>query len=215
MSLKFAGQKRGMTKIFDENGRAVVCTVLLVESNVVTQIKNQEKDGYVALQMGSIDVVKKKNISKQVLGHFAAHKVEPKKMLFESRVDDASSYEVGQTIALDYFEEASFVDITGTSKGRGFQGVMRRYNYRGGPASHGSGFHRHGGSTGMRTTPGRTFPGKKMPGHMGNEKVTVQGLRIVRVDPSKNLLLVKGSVPGHRNGFVFISKSIKTACNNK
>ena len=168
MSLKFAGRKRGMTKIFDENGQAVVCTVLHVESNVVTQIKNQEKDGYIALQMGTMEAVKKKNISKQVLGHFAAHKVEPKKVLFESRVEDASSYQEGQAIELSYFEDAAFVDVTGVSKGRGFQGVIRRYNYRGGPGSHGSGFHRHAGSTGMRTTPGRTFPGKKMAGHMGS-----------------------------------------------
>jgi len=215
MSLKFAGRKRGMTKIFDENGQAVVCTVLQVEPSVVTQIKSKEKDGYSALQMGTIDQVKKKNVSKQVLGHFAACKVEPKKVLFESRVENASSYEVGQAVSLDYFEESSFVDVTGTSKGRGYQGVMRRYNFRGGPGSHGSGFHRHSGSTGMRTTPGRTFPGKKMAGHMGHEKVTVGGLKVVKVDPSKNVLLVKGAVPGHRNGFVFISKSIKKAAKKK
>lgn len=209
MSLKFAGRKKGMTKIFDENGQSVVCTVLLVEPNVIAQIKDEIKDGYNALQLGGIATEKKKSLSKPVLGHFASKKVEPKKVLSESRVDDVSSYEVGQAIGLEYFEGTGFVDVTGVSKGKGFQGVMKRHNFRGGPAAHGSGFHRHGGSTGMRTTPGRTVLGRKMPGHMGNETVTAEGLAIVKIDLGRNVLLVKGSVPGHRDGIVFIRKSLK------
>lgn len=209
MSLKFAGRKKGMTQIFDETGKAVVCTVLLVEPNVITQIKDQEKDGYNALQMGAVATSKKKSLSKPVLGHFASKKVEPMKVLFESREENTSSYQVGQALGLEYFEGAAFVDVTGVSKGKGFQGVIKRHNFAGGPAAHGSGFHRHGGSTGMRSSPGRTFLNTKMPGHMGNEKVTAEGLAIVKIDLEKNVLLVKGSVPGHKNGLVFIRKSLK------
>lgn len=211
MSLKFAGRKRGMTKIFDESGQAVVCTVLELEPNVVTQVKTKEKEGYNALQMGAITLPasRKKNLSKQVQGHFASKKVEPTKVLFESRVDETTSYEVGQSINVEYFQDAKFVDVSGISKGKGYQGVMKRHGFRGGPAAHGSGFHRHAGSTGMRSTPGRTFKNLKMPGHMGHEKVTAECLHIVRVDAEKHLLLVKGAVPGPRNGIVFVRKSLK------
>jgi len=209
MSLRFAGRKKGMMKVFDANGCSVVCTVLHVEPNVITQIKDEIKDGYKALQMGAFTAIKKGNISKPLLGHFASKKVEPQKVLLESRVADLASYEVGQRIGVEYFNETIFVDVTGTSKGRGFQGVIRRHKFSGGPAAHGSGFHRHAGSTGQRTSPGRTFPNMKMPGHMGNEQVTTEGLVVVRVDAEKNVLLVKGAVPGHRNGIVFIRKSVK------
>jgi large subunit ribosomal protein L3 len=215
MSLKFAGRKKGMTKIFDETGKAVVCTVLLVEPNVITQIKDQEKDGYKALQMGAIATSKKKSLSKPVLGHFASKKVEPRKVLFESKVEDVSSYQVGQELGLEYFQDTGFVDVTGVSKGKGYQGVIKRHNFSGGPAAHGSGFHRHGGSTGMRSSPGRTFPNIKMAGHMGNEKVTAEGLAIVKIDADKNVLLVKGAVPGHKDGLVFIRKSLKKASTRK
>lgn len=216
MSLKFAGRKKGMMKVFDAEGRAVVCTVLHVEPNVVTQIKDQEKDGYTALQMGAMTASKKQNVSKPLLGHFASKKVEPKKVLFESRVEDVNSYQVGQQIGIEYFQEGGFVDVIGVSKGRGFQGVIKRHKFSGGPGSHGSGFHRHGGSTGQRTSPGRTFLNRKMPGHMGNERVTMESLAIVKVDVDKNVILVKGAVPGHRNGLVFVRKSMKkTMHNNK
>lgn len=215
MSLKFAGLKKGMTKVFDANGQAVVCTVLLVEPNVVAQIKDQEKDGYNALQMGAITTEKKKSISKPILGHFASKKIEPKKVLAESRVEDVSSYQVGQAIGVEYFEGVSFVDVTGVSKGKGYQGVIKRHKFKGGPGAHGSGFHRHGGSTGQRSSPGRTFPNMKMPGHMGNEQVTAEGLVIVKVDAGRNVILVKGSVPGHKNGLIFVRKSLKKASKNK
>jgi large subunit ribosomal protein L3 len=214
MSLKFAGRKRGMMKVFDAEGRAVVCTVLYVEPNVITQIKDQEKDGYTALQIGAMAVSKKQNVSKPLLGHFASKKVEPKKVLFESRVEDVSAYQVGQQIGIEYFQEGGFVDVIGVSKGRGFQGVIKRHKFSGGPAAHGSGFHRHAGSTGQRTSPGRTFPNMKMPGHMGNEQVTMESLAIVKVDVDKNVILVKGAVPGHRNGLIFVRKSTKTTMHN-
>lgn len=215
MSLKFAGRKKGMMKVFDASGRAVVCTVLHVEPNVVTQIKDQEKDGYKALQMGGVAPSKKQNISKPILGHFASKKVEPKKVLFESRIEDTASYQVGQQVGLEYFKDTTFVDVIGVSKGRGFQGVIKRHKFSGGPAAHGSGFHRHAGSTGQRSTPGRTFPNMKMPGHMGNEQVTTEGLVIVKIDTDKNVILVKGAVPGHRNGLVFVRKSTKKELNGK
>ena len=213
MSLKFAGRKRGMTKIFDESGKTVVCTVLELEPNYVTQVKTAEKEGYNALQMGGIvlPASRKKNLSKPVQGHFASKKVEPTKVVFESRIEDPSEYQVGQSLTVDYFKEVKFVDVSGVSKGKGYQGVMKRHGFKGGPAAHGSGFHRHAGSTGMRSTPGRTFKNLKMPGHMGNEKVTAECLHIVRVDAEKQLLLVKGAVPGPRNGIVFVRKSIKKA----
>uniref|UniRef100_A0A2A4YMZ3 Large ribosomal subunit protein uL3 n=1 Tax=Aerophobetes bacterium TaxID=2030807 RepID=A0A2A4YMZ3_UNCAE len=213
MSLKFAGRKKGMTKIFDESGEAVVCTVLELEPNVITQVKTKEKEGYSALQMGGITLPasRKKNLSKPMQGHFASKKVEPKKVVFESRVEDTASYEVGQALTVEYFQDAKFVDVTGTSKGKGYQGVMKRHGFKGGPAAHGSGFHRHAGSTGMRSTPGRTFKNLKMPGHMGNEKVTAECLHIVRVDIEKHLLLVKGCVPGPRDGIIFVRKSVKKA----
>lgn len=213
MSLKFAGRKRGMTKIFDESGQAVVCTVIELEPNVITQVKTKEKEGYNALQMGGITLsaAKKKNITKPMQGHFASKKVEPMRVVFESRVSDTAGYELGQSLDADYFKGSSFVDVTGVSKGKGFQGVMKRHGFKGGPGAHGSGFHRHGGSTGMRSTPGRTFKNQKMPGHMGNEKITAECLRVIRVDAEKHLLLVKGAVPGPNNGIIFVRKSVKKA----
>jgi len=205
-----------MMKVFDATGKMVVCTVLHVEPNVVTQIKNEEKDGYKALQMGAFLAQKKQRLTKPILGHFASKKVEPRKTLLESRVEDETGYELGQQIGVEYFNEVGFVDVTGTSKGRGFQGVIRRHKFSGGPAAHGSGFHRHAGSTGQRTSPGRTFPNVKMAGHMGHEQKTTEGLAVVKVDVENNVILVKGAVPGHRNGIVFVRKSIKKElCSSK
>lgn len=217
MSLKLAGRKLGMTKLFDENGNLVVCTVIQVEPNVVTQVKSKDTDGYDSIQIGGISVLesRKKNITKPLQGHFASKKVEPKKVLFESRVENASEYQVGQELSLEMFEDCPFVDVIGVSKGKGYQGVMKRHGFRGGPSAHGSGFHRHAGSTGMRSTPGRTFPGLKMPGHMGCEKITQEGLSVVRVDKDKNLLLIKGAVPGANKGIVYVRKSLKKVINKK
>lgn len=211
MTLKLMGKKMGMTRIFDQNGNSIVCTVIAAEPNVVVQVKDEGKDGYKAIQLGAIKVPesKKKNISKPLVGHFARAKVEPRRHLLESRIENADEYQLGQEIGVDYFSDAEFVDVCGTSKGKGFQGVIKRHGFAGGPAAHGSGFHRVGGSTGMRSTPGRNFLGTKKAGHMGAEKVTVENLKIVRIDPEKQVILVKGAVPGANNSLVYIRKSIK------
>ena len=210
MSMRLMGRKKGMTRIFDENGNVVVCTVIQLEPNVVTQVKSKETDGYEAIQLAAhlISPSKKRNVSKPLIGHFARAKVEPRKNILESRVA-SSEHEVGQEITVDYFNGVTFVDVTGVSKGKGFQGVQKRFNFRGGPAAHGSGFHRHMGSTGMRSTPGRVFKEKKMPGHMGNEKVTVENLKVVQVNAETNTLLVKGAVPGANSGLLYVRKSVK------
>jgi len=213
MSMNLMGRKKGMTRIFDENGNVVVCTVIQLEPNVVTQVKTKETDGYVALQIAAHQVSssKKRNVSKPLLGHFAKAKVEPCRDICESRIADVSEYEAGKELTVEYFSEVVFVDVTGMSKGKGFQGPIKRHNFKGGPAAHGSGFHRHMGSTGMRSTPGEVFKGKKMPGHMGHERVTVENLKVVKVNPETNTLLVKGAVPGAKKGLLYVRKSIKKA----
>ncbi|HEV3269768.1 MAG TPA: 50S ribosomal protein L3 [Candidatus Rhabdochlamydia sp.] len=214
MTLKFQGKKKGMTMRFDAQGNQVVCTVILAEPNVIAQIKSsQGKDGYNAIQLAAYKVKssKLKNVSKPLQGHFAKAKIEPRSALKESRVENIEDFQVAQELNVSYFNEISYVDVSGISKGKGHQGVMKRHNFAGGPASHGSGFHRHGGSTGMRSTPGRCLPGQKKSGRMGNEMVTTQSLRVVKVDLEKNVILVEGAVPGPRNGLVYISKAKKKA----
>jgi len=215
------GKKRGMTQLFDDKGNIVVCTVIEVEPNVVTQIKTKEKDGYNAIQLG-FDKVRGKTqytissrVSKPLLGHYKKAGVEPRKHLIESKTDFTEEFGLGQEITIGAFEEIKFVDATAVSKGKGYQGVMKRHNFAGGPASHGSGFHRHAGSTGMRSTPGRGLPGGKKAGQMGNEKVTVQNLQVVRVDVENQLILLKGQVPGPRNGLVHIKQAVKKTANKK
>ncbi|MCH9608700.1 MAG: 50S ribosomal protein L3 [Chlamydiales bacterium] len=209
------GRKRGMTQRFDESGNVVVCTVIHAEPNVVTQIKRKESDGYDALQLGYDKVVTKdprtvqKRVTKQLLGHYKKAEVEPRRHLSESRVENVDEYNVGQELNVSLFSDEAYIDVTGTSKGKGFQGVMKRHNFAGGPASHGSGFHRHGGSTGMRSTPGRCFPGTKKPGRMGAAQVTIQSLRVLFVDEGKGLIVVEGSVPGPQGGVVWIAPAIK------
>jgi large subunit ribosomal protein L3 len=217
MPLKLMGKKVGMTRVFDDKGELVVCTVIQAEPNVVSQVKSVETDGYNAIQIaaGLISSSKRKNLSKPLTHHFSKKSLEPKKHLAESRVATPSDFQVGQEIALDHFASGEFLDVTSTSKGKGFQGVIKRHNHAGGPGAHGSGFHRHGGSTGMRTTPGRTFPGMKMAGHMGDETVTVQNLKVVRIDLDKQVILIKGSVPGARGSLVYMKKSIKKAHSKK
>lgn len=211
MSLKLMGKKRGMTRIYDEKGNLIVCTLIAAEPNVIVQVKNQDKDGYSAVQLGAVKVreSKKKNVSKPLVGHFARAKVEPRRHLLESRIDNAEEYELGQEVGVDYFADTEFVDVCGTSKGKGFQGVIKRHNFSGGPASHGSGFHRTAGSTGMRSTPGRSLPGVKKAGQMGSQKVTAENLKVVRVDAEKQIILVKGAVPGAKNSLLYIRKSVK------
>lgn len=215
MALTFMGKKRGMIQLFDEKGNVVVCTVIEAEPNVVTQIKTKETDGYAAVQLGFDKVTGKteKTIEartgKPRLGLFKKVGVEPRRVLLESRVESTDDYAVGQEVSVDLFSDVEFVDATAVSKGKGYQGVMKRHNFAGGPASHGSGFHRHAGSTGMRSTPGRGLPGGKKAGQMGREKVTVQNLRVVMVKPEDHVIVVKGQVPGPKNGLVYLTQSKK------
>jgi large subunit ribosomal protein L3 len=219
--LKLMGKKRGMTQLFDDKGHARACTVIEMQPNVVTQVKTVEKDGYSAIQLG-FDVVETKDprtvgnrVTKPLLGHFKKAGVKPCRHLTESTVAEGVEYTLGQSFGVDTFAEVAYVDATAVSKGKGYQGVIKRHHFAGGPASHGSGFHRHGGSTGMRSSPGRCLPGQKMPGRMGGEQVTTQNLRVVKVDPTENLLIVEGAVPGARNGLVYISAAVKLVGSKK
>lgn len=211
MSLKLMGKKKGMTRIYDEKGNLIVCTVIAAEPNVIVQVKGKDKDGYQAVQLGAVKVPesKKKNLSKPLVGHFAKAKVEPRRHLLESRIENTEEFQLGQEIGIDYFSDTEFVDVCGTSKGKGFQGVIKRHNFGGGPGSHGSGFHRTAGSTGMRSTPGRSLPGVKKAGQMGSQKVTTENLKVIRVDAEKQVILVKGAVPGAKNSLLYIRKSVK------
>jgi len=211
MSLQLIGKKKGMTRVFDEKGESIVCTVIEAEPNVVVQVKNLEKDGYVSMQLGGVKVPssKIKNVTKPLKGHFAKGKVEPRRHLKESKVAENEMLATGEEVGVGYFAEIAFVDVIGVTKGKGFQGVIKRHGFAGGPAAHGSGFHRTAGSTGMCSNPGRTLPGLKMAGHMGNVRMTVEGLKVVRVDQEKNVILVKGAVPGCKEGLVYIRKSTK------
>lgn len=209
MTLKMMGKKIGMTQLFDKEGNLVVCSIISAEPNVVTQIRTEEKDGYTAIQLGAIKHPKKKNVAKPNLGAFTKAGIEPRRHLSESRLEKVDQYTVGQEIDVSHFADISYVDVRGVSRGKGHQGVMRRHNFAGGPASHGSGFHRHGGSCGMRSTPGRCLPGQKKSGHMGDETVTVQNLKIVKVDAEKQVIIVEGAIPGSPGGLVYIQKAKK------
>ena len=211
------GKKKGMTRVFDETGNLIVCTVIAAEPNIIIQVKSMERDGYQAVQLGAIKVPenKKKNITKPLVGHFARAKVEPRRHLLESRIENADEYQLGQEIGVDYFSDTEFVDVCGTSKGKGFQGVIKRHNFAGGPGSHGSGFHRAAGSTGMRSTPGRSLPGVKKAGQMGSQKVTTENLRVVSIDSEKQIILVKGAVPGAKNSLIYVRKSVKKTPSKK
>lgn len=217
MSLTLMGRKKGMMQAFDKNGNVVVCTVIHAEPNVVSQVKNKEDSGYNAIQLsaGKVAAPKVKNVSKPRKGFFAKINVEPRRHLRESRVEAVDQYAVGQEVGVGYFADCNFVDVSSVSKGKGHQGVIKRHNFAGGPASHGSGFHRHGGSCGMRTTPGRCLPGQKKSGRMGGENVTVQNLKIVKVDEEKQVILVEGAVPGARESLVYIAKAKKMSASKQ
>ncbi len=208
MALGLLGKKIGMTRVFDNNGDVVVTTLLEVGPCKIVQIKNKQSDGYNAIQLGLIDK-KEKSTTKPLMGHFKRANVTPKRFLRENRVEDVDKYQVGQELKVDIFKPGDYVDISGISKGRGFAGVVKRWGFRGGKQSHGSRFHRAPGSIGAAASPSRVFKGKKLPGHMGNEKTTIQNLKVVEVHPDKNQMLVKGSVPGPSNGMLFIRKSVK------
>ena len=206
MAEKLLGRKLGMTQVWTEEGNLLPVTVIEAGPCVVTQVKTADKEGYDALQVG-FGEVREKLVNKPKAGHFAAAKVDPKRHLAEIRLDGPAEHKVGDVIDASIFEDTKKVNIAGVSKGKGFAGVIKRHNFGGGPASHGSRFHRRPGSIGQAATPAKVFKGKKMPGQMGNERVTVQNLKVVKVDTEQNLLLVKGAVPGGKNALLTISKA--------
>ena len=200
------GKKIGMTSLYDEKGNNLACTIIEAGPCVVTQIKNEEKDGYNSVQLGFIDK-KERNINKAEAGHFKNAKTAPKSNLFEFK-NFENELSVGDVLNVDHFSEGEFVDISGTSKGKGFQGVVKRHGFAGvGQSTHGQHNRlRAPGSIGAASYPARVFKGMKMAGQMGNEKVTVQNLKVIKVVPEKNLLVIKGCVPGHKNSIVTIRK---------
>lgn len=202
------GKKIGMTQVFSEDGKLIPVTVVEAGPMVVTQLKTKENDGYEAVQV-AYGEVKEKKVNKPMRGHFAKAGVGFKKHVREFRVEDPAAYTLAQEIKVDIFEAGEKVDAIGTSKGKGFQGTIKRHNQSRGPMSHGSHYHRGPGSMGAASDPSRVFKGKKLPGHMGAKRVTVQNLEIVKVDAEKNLLLIKGAIPGPKKGLVVIRTAIK------
>ena len=208
MSKTLIGQKVGMTQIFDEKGHIVPVTVIEVGPCTVTQVKTVDQDGYNAIQLGFQDA-KESKLTKPELGKFTKSKLQPKKYLREFRVDSVEGINVGDELKADVFQAGDKVDIQGTSKGKGFQGVIKRHGQSRGPMGHGSMYHRRAGSMGPTSTPVRVFKGKNLPGHMGNVTVTIQNLEVVKVDLDKNVILVKGSVPGAKKSILKIKQSVK------
>ena len=217
--------KVGMTQIFNEDGVLTPVTVLQAGPCVVTQIKTVENDGYSAVQVGFVDkkdktvnkdksgkkeIVHRHGVTKAEQGHFAKAGVTSKRYVAEFKFENADEYALAQEIKADIFEAGDKIDATAISKGKGFQGAIKRHNQHRGPMTHGSKFHRHAGSNGAASDPSKVFKGKKMPGQMGNKKITIQNLEVVRVDAEKNLLLVKGSVPGPKKSLVTIKETVKS-----
>ena len=202
------GRKVGMTQIFDEKGNVIPVTVIEAGPCVVAQVKTVEKEGYNALQLG-FGEVKTKHMNKPEMGHFAKSKIDNKKHLREFRLDSIEGVKVGDEIKADIFQEGERVDIQGISKGKGFQGVIKRHGQHRGPMGHGSMYHRRPGSMGSTSTPGRVFKGKKLPGHMGDVTSSILNLAVVKVDTDKNVILVKGSVPGAKGAILKIKSAVK------
>ncbi len=204
------GKKIGMTQVFTEEGLSIPVTVIQAGPCSVVQKKTVENDGYTALKLGFEDIPEKK-LSKPEKGLFAKIKVASKRYLREFRTDDVNKYEVGQEIkAADMFNAGDRIDVSGISKGKGFQGTIKRFGQKGGKETHGSMYHRRVGSMSANTSPARVFKGKRLPGHMGVDKITVQNLDVVRVDSERNLLLVKGAVPGPKGGLVVVRETVKS-----
>ncbi len=201
------GKKIGMTQVFTKNGKLIPVTVIEVEPNVVTQIKTVEKDGYDAVQLAT-GTVREKVVNKPQLGHTKKANTEPKRFLREIRGINTSDYSLGQIISVDTFKEGEMVDVSGISKGKGFQGVIKRHNQSRGPMGHGSQYHRGVGSLGTML-PMHVLKGKKMPGHMGNVKTTIQNLEVISIDTENNVILVKGNVPGPKQSLVIIRTAVK------
>lgn len=201
--------KVGMTQIFNEDGVLTPVTVLQAGPCAVTQVKTLENDGYSAVQVGFGDI-REVLVNKPRKGHFAKAGVSNKRYLKEFRFENAEEYTVGQEIKVDIFSEGDKIDATAKSKGKGFQGAIKRHGQSRGPMAHGSKFHRHAGSNGAATSPGKVAKGKKMPGHMGNVKVTIQNLEVVRIDTENNIILIKGAVPGPKKSVVVLKQSVKS-----
>ena len=202
-------KKLGMSRIFESDGTHVPVTVLSVEDLKVVDVKTLDRDGYTAVQLGT-GVIKAKNVSKPLKGHFAKANVEPKKKLAEFRVSEDCLLSVGDELSVEHFVAGQYVDVCSTSKGKGFAGVMKRHNFAGLEATHGVSIsHRSHGSTGQRQDPGKVFKGKKMAGHLGDERVTVQNLKVVATDAARGLLMVKGGVPGGENAWVYVTDAVK------
>ncbi len=204
--LGLIGKKVGMTQVFDDRGVLTPVTVIRIEDNVVVSERTEEKNGYSACVIGAVDV-KKNRVTKPYAGQFS-DVCEPKKCLVEMK-DYDKEVSIGDVLGVDIFQDTAFVDVEGTSKGKGFQGAMKRHNFSGGRATHGSKFHRGLGGTGMAASPSRVFKGTKMPGRMGGEKTTIQNLRLVKVDVERKVLMVKGAIPGPRQSVVIVKKSKK------
>jgi len=197
------GKKIGMTQVFDEKGSVIPVTVIEAGPCKVVQVKTKEKDGYDAVQIGFDEIIKTKKVNKPMMGHFKKAGVPPYKILREFKMKDLK---VGDVINVEKFQKGDKVDVSGITKGKGFQGVMKRYGYRGGPGSHGSMFNKAPGSIGSSTFPSRVWKNKGMPGHTGYKRVTIKNLKIIDVKPDMNLLLIKGAVPGPQGGYVEIRK---------
>lgn len=207
----FYGIKAGMTRIFDQNGNHVPVTVVKLIPNVISQVKTTEKDGYTAYQV-AYNEKRESLVTSPVKGHLKKASVEKTLSEFaEIRVSEVATDALGKEASLEQFPVSTFVDVTGPSKGKGFSGVMKRYNFQGGPAAHGSHFHRRPGSIGCRATPARVWKEKKMPGHLGVETSTVQNIQVVEVNMEAGYMLLKGSIPGSKNGFVKVAKAVKKA----
>ena len=200
------GKKLGMTRIFNEDGSATPVTVIEAGPCVVTQIKTKDTDGYEAVQLG-FEKMRRKSATKPHIGQFAKHGLAPRRRLVEFRVDEPGEYQVGQEVTVDVFEPGDVVDVTGWSKGRGFQGVVRRHNFSVGRRTHGNRNHRKPGSIGQSATPARVWKGRKLPGRMGAARTTIKRLDVVQIDLEKNLLLVRGAVPGANDGVILVKKS--------
>ncbi|NMP17114.1 MULTISPECIES: 50S ribosomal protein L3 [unclassified Thalassotalea] len=209
MTIGLVGRKVGMTRVFTEDGVSIPVTVVEVEANRVAQVKTLENDGYRAIQV-TTGAKKANRVNKPMAGHFAKAGVEAGRGLWEFRLVDGQDFEAGSELTVEVLNETKLVDVTGTSKGKGFQGGIKRWNFRMQDATHGNSIsHRSNGSIGQCQTPGRVFKGKKMSGHMGAEKVTTQNLELVRVDAERNLLLIKGALPGAVNGNVIVKPAVK------
>jgi large subunit ribosomal protein L3 len=208
MSLGLLGKKLGMSQVFDENGALVPVTLIEAGPCPILQKKEKSKDGYDALQIG-FDPKPERSANKPEMGRFTKCNVSPLRFIREIRIQDVSKYEVGQVLDVELFKKGEKVDVTGISKGRGFAGTVKRHHSKRGPESHGSMYHRRPGSMGGSSFPSRVFKRKALPGHMGNARCTIQNLKVLRTDKDKNLLVLKGSIPGHMNSYVIIRKSIK------